>query len=71
MPSEPLRSFNSPCSLIPSFFGEILLLQLQLRGQVEQPDLLLFFRDHFVEEGQVVAEKQDARGIVDLASLPT
>ena len=69
MPSEPLRSFNSPCSLIPCSGREILLLQLELRGQIEQAELFLFFRDHFVEEGQVVAEEQDAGGIVDLGVL--
>src|SRR5208337_4739618 len=45
---------------------ELLLLQFELRGQVEQADFLLFFRNDFIEKRQVIAEKQDARGIVDL-----
>ena len=64
MPSEPLRSVSSPCSLIPCCLAKLLLLQLELRGQVEQSHLFLFFGDHFVEEGEMVAEKADARGIV-------
>ena len=43
---------------------EILLLQLELRGQVEQPHFFLFFGDHFVEKGEMVAEEANARGIV-------
>src|SRR6478672_2282781 len=48
------------------FIGEILLLEFQLRGQVEQAQFLLFFRDHFIEEGQMVAEENDGGGIIDL-----
>src|SRR5260370_12049210 len=44
--------------------GEILLLQLELRGQVEQPHFLLFFGNHFVEKREMVAEEADAGGIV-------
>ena len=45
-------------------FGKLFLLQLQLRGQIEQPHLFLFFGNHFVEEGEMVAEKADGRSIV-------
>src|SRR5204863_8525465 len=39
--------------------GELHLLQLELRGQVEQAHLFLFFRDHIVQKREMVAEKQD------------
>ena len=41
--------------------GEILLLELELRRQIEQAHLLLLFRNHFVEKRQVVAKEQNAR----------
>ena len=44
--------------------GEFHLLQLELRGQVEQAHLFLFFRDHFVQKSQMVAEEQDGRLVV-------
>ena len=69
MPSEPLRSFNSPCSLIPCPRRKVLLLQLELGGQVKQAEFLLLFGDHFVEKRQVVTEEQNARGIVYLGIL--
>ncbi len=40
--------------------GEIFLLQLQLRREIEQAHLALLFRQHFVEKRQVIAEEQDA-----------
>ena len=46
-------------------FREILLLQLQLGRQVEQSHLAFLFRQHFVEKREVVAEEQDAAGVVD------
>ena len=61
MPSEPLRSFNSPCSLIPCFFGEFFLLELQLAGEVQQPHLAFLFREDFVKKSQVVAEENHGR----------
>ena len=60
MPSEPLRSVNSPCNLMPCALREILLLELELRCQVEQPDFLFLFGDDFIKEGQVIAEEADA-----------
>src|SRR5581483_11751757 len=39
---------------------------LELGGEVEQPHLALFFRKDLVKEGEVVAEKKDRCGIVDL-----
>src|SRR5581483_9003829 len=50
-------------------FGEVLLLELQLRGQVEQAHPALLLRDHVVQEGEMVAEEQDGGGIVDLGVL--
>ena len=69
MPSEPLRSFSSPCRLDALLRGEILLLEFELGRQIEQAELLLLFGDHFVEKCQVIAEEQNARGIVDLRVL--
>jgi hypothetical protein len=46
--------------------GEILLLEFELRRQIEQAELFFLFGNHFIEKGQVVAEKDNARGIVDL-----
>ena len=46
--------------------GEILLLEFELRGEIEQSQLLLFFGDDFIEESQMVAEEDDRGGIVDL-----
>ena len=46
--------------------GEILLLEFELRRQIEQAELLLLFGNHFVEKCQVIAEKDDGGGIVDL-----
>ncbi len=48
---------------------EILLLQFELRRQIEQAKFLLLLRNHFVEERQVIAEKEDTRGIVHLCIL--
>ena len=50
IPSEPLRSFNSPCSLIPCF-GKILLLELQLSRQIEQP--IFFFSSEITSSRKV------------------
>ena len=49
--------------------GEILLLELELRRQVEQAHLALFFRHDLVEKRQVVAEKLDAVAIVHRHAL--
>src|ERR1017187_3739941 len=46
-------------------FREVFLLQLQLRGQVEQAHLALLFRQYFVEERKVIAEEQDRDSVVD------
>src|SRR5208283_5612423 len=46
--------------------GKILLLELELRGQIEQAEFLFLFRDHFIEKCEMVAEKDNARGIVHL-----
>ena len=43
---------------------EVFLLQLELRRQIEQPHLFLFLRDHFIEEGEMVAEEADAGSVV-------
>src|SRR5215470_13642013 len=50
-------------SLLP---GEILLLEFELCGEIEQSELFLFFRNHFIEKRQVVAEEKNRRRIVDL-----
>ena len=47
-----------------------LLFDLELRRQVEQPQLLFLFRNDFVEEGQVIAEEKDGRRIIDLRIFP-
>ena len=44
--------------------GEFHLLQLELRGQVEQPHLFLFFGNHIIQKREMVAEKQDGRLVV-------
>src|ERR1700680_2850880 len=72
MPSDPFLSLAVfQLSMQPnSLLGrEILLLEFELRRQIEQAELLLFFRNDFVEKCQMVAEKDDARRIVDLRLL--
>src|SRR5262249_25080012 len=44
---------------------EILLLELELSGEIEQPHLAFFLGKNFVEEGQMVAEEDNSRRIVD------
>ena len=51
------------------FLCELLLLQLELGRQIEQPEFLLFLRDHFIEKREVIAEKENARRVVDLRIL--
>src|ERR1700730_6033682 len=48
---------------------EVLLLELALRSQVEEAEFLFLFRDYLIEERQVVAEEQNAAGIVHLGIL--
>src|SRR5438552_2615345 len=45
---------------------EIFLLELELRGQIKQAELLLLFGYDFIQERQVIAEEQDRRRIVYL-----
>src|ERR1700730_8866970 len=47
--------------------GEVLLLELELRSQIEEAEFLFLFRDHLIEKRQVVAEEQNACGIVHLS----
>src|ERR1700757_4016232 len=47
--------------------GELLLLELELRGEIKQAEFFLFFGDDFIQERQVVAEEQDRRRIVYLS----
>ena len=65
MPSEPLRSRQLAVQLDSARLGEVFLLQLQLGRQVQQAHLALFFRQHFVEEGEVIAEEHDGAGVGD------
>src|SRR5580658_8642536 len=44
--------------------GKFLLLQPELRRQVQQPHLLLFFRNYLVEKSKMIAEKTNAGGVV-------
>src|SRR5579862_7485063 len=44
--------------------GEILLLEFELGCEIEQAELFLLFRYDFVEKGEVVAEEDNASGIV-------
>src|SRR5262252_557597 len=53
-------------SLLP---GEILLLEFELSGEIEQSELFLFFGNHLIEKRQVVAKEQNRRRIVDLRIL--
>src|SRR5208337_877984 len=46
-------------------FRKIFLLQLQLVRQIEQAHLALFFREHFVQKREVVAEEHDRARIRD------
>ena len=48
---------------------KILLLKLELRGQVEQSQFFLFLRDHFIKKCQVIAKEQNGRRIIDLRIL--
>src|SRR5580692_2241103 len=45
---------------------KILLLQLELRRKVQEPDLLLLFRNHFVEKRKMIPEKSDRGSIIHL-----
>src|SRR3989442_5082673 len=47
-------------------FSELLLLKLELCGQIKQAELLLLFGYDFIQERQVIAEEQDRRRIVYL-----
>src|SRR5262249_42867780 len=70
--ANPFRTFTvSQLSMqLDSLFrGKILLLEFELRGQIEQPDLFLLFGDYFVEKRQMIAEENDARSVVDLRIL--
>src|SRR6185437_14917881 len=66
---RPFAVFQLSMQLDSLLGCEILLLQLELRRQIEEAELLFFFRYHLIEEGQVIAEKQDAGGIVHLSVL--
>src|SRR6185312_3567767 len=44
--------------------GKILLLQLELSGQIEQTHLALFFREHLVKKRKVIAKEDDAGAVV-------
>ena len=61
--TDTLRAFTvlefavQPDSL---FVRELLLLEFELRGQIEQTKLLLFFGNDFIQEGKVVAEKENS-----------
>src|ERR1700751_1246633 len=45
---------------------ELLLLDLELRGEIEQAQLLLFLRDDFVKERQMITEEENGGRMVDL-----
>src|SRR3954447_6072645 len=45
--------------------AERFLLELELSGQIQKADLFLFLGDDLVKESEVVAEEEDALGIVD------
>ena len=65
--ADPLRAFavaQLAVQLDALRLGEFHLLQLELRGQVEQAHLFLFFRDHIIQKREMVAEKQDGRLVV-------
>src|ERR1700734_245521 len=49
--------------------GKILLLQLKLRRQIEQSQLLFLLGNHFIKKRKMVAEKDNARSIVHLRIL--
>src|SRR5579862_9592082 len=48
---------------------EILLLELELGSKIEQANLLFLFGNNFVQKGQVIAEEENGRRIVDLRIL--
>src|ERR1035441_3882099 len=48
-----------------TYKGKVFLLPLQLGRQVQQAHLAFFFRKHFIEEGEVIAEEQDGAGVGD------
>ena len=55
---RPFAVFQLAMQLDSLFGCKILLLELELRGQIEQAQFLFLFRDHFIEKGQVIAKKQ-------------
>ena len=50
MPSEPLRSLSSPCSLNALRLGEVFLLEFELRREIEQAHLASFLRRSLRQE---------------------
>src|SRR3981081_1482669 len=48
---------------------KVLLLELELHREIEQAELLFFFRNDFIEKREVVAEEEDARWIVHFGIL--
>src|ERR1700736_4781999 len=48
---------------------KVLLLELELRREIEQAELLFFFRNDFIEKREVIAEEEDACWIVHFGIL--
>ena len=59
MPSEPLRSFSSPCSRMPRDLANSSCLSLSWSARSSSPILRFSSDMHFVEKGEVVAEEHD------------
>src|SRR5579885_1379594 len=51
-------------------FREVLLLEFQLRCQVEEAHLSFFFRHDVIQERQMIAEETDGRSVVNRNILP-
>src|SRR3981081_1577636 len=48
---------------------KVLLLELELHREIEQAELLFFFRNDFIEKRKVIAEEENARWIVHFCIL--
>src|ERR1700680_3831204 len=48
---------------------KVLLLELELRREIEQAELLFFLRNDFIEKREVIAEEEDACWIVHFGIL--
>ncbi len=69
MPSESFPILQFSMQLDSLLGSELLLLQFELRRQIEQAKFLFLLGNHFVEKRQMVAKENNARSVVYLRIL--